>query len=292
MSELPADLVARKGCTRREAGLLRAALLLGGGELPLRVIDDEARANLEPHVESMKKLDDDERAALVEAWEVPTDFASMVAVTDIDEHARRLTPRWRQALRDAVDREAVGVAFGDEKVASVVRSLALEGAPRKVVAEPDVDSPLAPLADLSAPELDDWFMSYGAALLAALEEDLGRRKIARIGRAVSEDQRQLMTRVLRDGVSVSEELRARIRELFIALAEGADPVSQQIRQMGLYFLALAAGQRWASEVEVIAARLEPQTADALRRFHSAIRRSTRAHLEVESRDLLETLAKT
>lgn len=292
MSELAPELVNRKGCTPREAELLRAALLFGDGQLPLSVIGPEARANLEPHVEAMSTLDDDGRAALAQEWEVSDDITSVVERIDIEAHAMTLTPRWRRALKDAVERERVGVAFGDERVARLVRSLAFEGAPMRTVRQPDAHSPLMPLGSMTGDELELWLIRYGAALLASLASDIGRRKLARVARSLAPDERDLMSQVLASGLEMSDELRARVRELFIALSEGEPSTTEQIRQMGLYFVALAAGQRWATEVGFIASRLSDPSAAMLRRFHDTIRRSTRAHLEVEVRNLLQTLAQT
>ena len=290
----------RPGLSPQEAALVWAAASFGAPPALLERLEAPSRQPVARCLERLEALSEEARQAVLVQWaEQDTGHEALLEAARTPgplraAHLRALDERWRRVAAASLGEAAADIP--DARARQVAGKLALRELlfeePRlrpELVGDPEEGFDLGHLCVRGADEIMRFALRLGCFQIAEVWRRLDRRQLARELSQLGGQVRAWLLVDLRAERELPRAELARIQELVVKLSQRHSGRIEQIRHVGLYFLALSGGRRHAARVERLARRLPPPHDEALRAYARLNRTTTRRGLEQATRRSIREL---
>ncbi|QDG53343.1 hypothetical protein FIV42_22120 [Persicimonas caeni] len=282
------ELEFRPGLTSSEAAIAWAYARFGGEVDACDVLDGDAAKPVREVVKRVLEAPVDERARIVETWrrqdrrwDSLDELAKRLDDADIDDWAAGLGPRWKNALMRQLGRvRGKPCPWHDNSVrtrrAIVWLTLgplrdAVKGGRAELIARSGFD--LEHLVQMARGEREAWIRQLGVFQLVELTREQDRRSLARLRRALREEDRAWFDACSRYERDIDRIERGHLREFFLAISRQEPDLTARLLHLGLYTIAASSGERFAPKLRSVASRLPSTFETLLLHYHRGQQRT-------------------
>lgn len=278
----------RPGLNSSEAAIAWAYARFGGDPDACGMLDADASKPVREVVERVLEGPVDERARLVETWrrqdrrwDSLDELARRLDDAEVDDHATRLSPRWRNALMRLLGRDRTDVCPWHDNSIRTRRAIvwltlgplrnAVKGGRFELVSRDGFD--LEQLVQMQADKREDWIRWLGVFQLVELAREQDRRSLARLRRALREEDREWFDTCMRNERDIERIERGHLREFFVSISRQEPDLTARLLHLGLYSTAASAGGRFAHKLASVASRLPKTFETLLMHYHRGQQRT-------------------